>query len=111
MAWRSSLRPRLGVRQPRAEADFRVHVQNTDCRPSSRGKSGYEEAIPIEVLRPWLSAGIEKLDDLSGVGIDAGEVRAFVQITGDAGQGEVRGIVAAAEFNGHDVLDLKVGDR
>lgn len=89
-----------------AEAILGIHIQHADRRPSNCGQTCKKAPIPCKVLRPRLSAGMEKRDDLCGVGIDPGQVRALVQIARDAGEGEIREAITAAVFSRDDVFDL-----
>ena len=94
-----------------AEAFFGIHVQHADRRPANCGQADKNAPIPCEVFLPRLSARMEKLDDLRGVGIDPGEVRALVQIARDAGEREVCEVITAAVFSRDDVFDLESGER
>ena len=94
-----------------AEAIFGIHIQHADRRPANCGQVGKKASIPCEVFLPRLNARMEKLDDLRGVGIDPGQVRALVQIARDAGEGEVCKVITAAVLFRHDVFDLELGDR
>lgn len=60
---------------------------------------------------PLLAAGIEKLDDMTSIRIDSGEIRALVQIAIDASQREVCEAISATVLFGKDVFHLEPGDR
>lgn len=50
---------------------------------------------------------MKKLRHLAGVGINAGQICAFVTITFRAGEREVVGVIRAAMLTRDDVLDVK----
>ena len=60
---------------------------------------------------PALQTRIEKRHDFVGVGVNAGEVGAFMAITVRTRQGEIRCIVDAAMLTGANMLDVKPKER
>ena len=63
------------------------------------------------MIFPALLPRVEEAGEFIGQGIDAGEVGAFVEIAVDAGEAEIGLMIAAAVFEGADVLDVKRGER
>jgi hypothetical protein len=59
------------------------------------------------MLVPAIQPGIEESDDLSCVGIDRGQIRAFVKITTVTRQGEVVCVSCTLVLPRNDVFDLK----
>jgi hypothetical protein len=60
-----------------------------------------------DVLFPTIPSWMEEGGDLSGVGINAGQVRALVEIARWAGEREVRRVIRATVLSGDDVFDVK----
>ena len=62
-----------------SEVDF----QGDDCRPAIRGQTYQHGSIPTKMAGPFVTAGVEQCDDLSGLGIDSGDIRPLVKIAED----------------------------
>src|SRR5262249_7466459 len=58
---------------------------------------------------PLMAAGIEEPRALAGLGIDAGEVRAFMVVIGEACEREIAGDAPTAMLFGGDMIDFKLG--
>ena len=59
------------------------------------------------MVNPGITARVEERGHLPGIGVDAGDVGALVQVAMDAGQGEVRRIIGPAVLLRGDVLDVE----
>src|SRR4051794_6999051 len=59
------------------------------------------------MVNPGITARVEERGHLPGIGVDSGDVGAFVQVAVDAGQGKVRGVVGPAVLLRGDVLDVE----
>ncbi len=54
---------------------------------------------------------MEELDDFLRLGIDTGEIGAFVKVAVDTCESEILDIVGAAMLFGNDVLDVESSER
>jgi hypothetical protein len=98
------------VGQSHTNAVFGIDVQYANRRPSNSGDTDDLASVPREMVRPLLVTWVEKLDNLSRVGVDPGQVRTLVQIAIDAGEREVCEIVTATVLSRQNVFDLEFGD-
>ena len=59
------------------------------------------------MLRPHIGAGMKQPRELTTDGVESGDVRAFAQIAGKAGPGEIPGVCLASVFFRDDVIAMK----
>jgi hypothetical protein len=86
-----------------------VHAEHSDGGAADIRFAENLETLPAEMLMPVLLARVEKQGHRLGLGIDSGEIGAFVEIAIDAGETEVRIVVAMLERV--DVFDVQGGER
>jgi hypothetical protein len=87
-----------------------VHAEHADGGAANLGLADDVNAIPSEMLVPVLLARVKERGQSIGLGINSSEIGAFVEITVDAGETEVRFIVSAAVLDRADVLDVQGGE-
>ncbi len=63
------------------------------------------------MVLPPLTTWMEELDDFLRLGIDTGEIGAFVKVAVDTCESEILDIVGAAMLFGNDVLDVESSER
>ena len=63
------------------------------------------------MLFPLVSAGMKQIGYLIGLRINTRQVRSFMQIAIDAGQGKIAGVVRTSMLFGNDVLDMQDSQR
>jgi hypothetical protein len=63
------------------------------------------------MLCPLLAAWIEKLNDLSSIGVNSSKVCPLVQIAVNTGEREIGKPVSASVLLRHDMLNLESGER
>lgn len=90
---------------------FRIHIEHDHCGAAHVGLSGQNNTIPRKMLFPLLLTGMKQPSKLTCCRVDAGQIRAFVQIAVDARQSQVVFAVGTAMLCGDDVLDMKSGQR
>lgn len=84
-----------------------IHVQGLDGGAADRSETlDFAVHAGTKVGAPIVAAGMEEFDDLAGPGVDAGEIRAFGDVTAVAGEGEVIEFIGTAVDGGDDVLDV-----
>jgi len=66
-----------------------IHAEHADGGPPDIRFPDDMQAIPAEMVIPVLLARVKKQSHRLGLGIDAGEIGAFVKIAVDTGQAEV----------------------
>lgn len=71
------------------------------------GAADQDRPVPAEVTRPLVTARIEEPRAPARFGIDAGKVRTFVMVVGEASERKVAGDRLAPMLFGDDVIDLK----
>jgi hypothetical protein len=75
---------------------------------ASDGRAADEfAALVAEVIRPFMAAGVEQRRELAGQRVEAGDIRAFVDVAVIAGKGKVARDRAAAMLAGDDVIELE----
>jgi hypothetical protein len=98
-------------RRTQGKLVIRVHVEDVDRRAANSGLTDDGDASPYKMRIPLLSSWMEQLRHFIRVRINTCQIRTFVQVTIDAGQGKVSQLVRAAVFLGDDVLDMQYGER
>jgi hypothetical protein len=68
------------------------------------------DSVPAEMIFRALLARVVEWGDLIRLRTDAGEIGTFVQVAVDAGETEVRFVVAATVLERADVLDVEGGE-
>src|SRR3989442_14775992 len=68
-------------------------------------------ATPLKMVLPPMSPRMEQFRHLVGFGVDARQVRAFVQITINAGQSQILQVISAAMNARNDMLDVQGSQR
>src|SRR5262249_42421196 len=74
-------------------------------RPTDGRQADEHRPLPGEVLAPPVLTRVVDPSQVAGHRIDAGEVRAFVQVAVGTGQGKVRGLVGPLVLLGDAVID------
>ena len=69
------------------------------------------DTVPLEVVTPLVVPWMEESRYFVRFGIDARQVRAFMEIAVDTRESEVVGVVRTAMLPGDDVLDVERGKR
>ena len=92
---------------PPAEPVARVHFEEPDRRAPGGCLAHDPCAVTSEVVLPPVMARVEEWSDLAGVGVEAGEVGAFLVIALRAGEREFGRVVRAAVLTGEDVFDVE----
>ena len=90
---------------------FVIHREQPGGRSADGGLAGDASCDSLEVLFPNILARMEETAHFAGVGIDAREVRAFVQIAARTGKGEVFQDRGSAVLPRDDVLDVEGHQR
>lgn len=90
--------------RPRAQFDliFCIQVEHPDGDPADRRKSGEEAAVLSKVIAPNIAPGMKEAADLAAIRVNAGEIRAFLQIAVRAGEREIVLARDAAVLPGND---------
>jgi hypothetical protein len=98
-----------------SQAEFQllvaVHAEHADGGAANLGLADDVNAIPSEMLVPALLARVKERRQRICQRIDSSEIGAFVEITVDAGETEVRFIVRATVLDWADVLDVQGRER
>ena len=89
-----------------ADAVIEIDLEHADSSTAGRGQPHQHRPIPPEMPRPFVAAGMEQRDDPSRPGVDAGDVRPFVAVAGEAADAEVAGRRRAPMILRDDVVDL-----
>ncbi|MFN0054795.1 MAG: hypothetical protein ACKV0T_21700 [Planctomycetales bacterium] len=66
-----------------------INTESRNRRTANRGAPNKHRTVPPEMLAPFLATWMKQPNDLSGLPITTGEVRAFMQIAGEAGQRQI----------------------
>ena len=77
-----------------------------DRHSANRRKPFDEDSSKREMLRPLVSAGMVEGDDLTGLGIHAGQIRTFMKIASLAREGEVLRVIGTPVLLCDDVLNV-----
>jgi hypothetical protein len=96
--------------QPGLNSAWVIHGKDVNRRSSYLGKAENPPAVGGEVLRPFISARIEKSRQVAGAGVYAGEVRAFMMVAVVASESEVGHVIGAMVLQRRDVLNME-GDH
>ncbi len=106
--WEQTLRDERGpLRHPNRQID-----RQQGDRGSPNGRPPDEDRpLPAEVPRPFVTAGVEEPDLLSGPGIDTRQIGSFVVVVRQASEGQVGSDRAAAMLLRNDVMDLEASRR
>ena len=99
--------PKLEKHFPPMKAVAGVHFEQPDGGSSRGGLSHNAGAILSEVVAPVIPSGMEQRRQNTGVGINATEVGAFLEIALGTGEREVGGVIGAAVLPGDDVFDVE----
>ena len=84
-----------------------VHLQQTHGRSTDGRLADHFSAVLREVFVPIVEPGMEQACQLSGLRIQPGEIRAFVEITMVARERQVFRRVLASVLARRDVFDVK----
>jgi hypothetical protein len=83
-----------------------VHFEHLNGRAPDSRLSNNPRAVPSKVIRPVILPRMEEPACSPSRGITAGDIRPFVQITVETGEGQISQYRAAAMFLRDDVIDL-----
>lgn len=89
----------------------RIHGQHSHRGAAGRRQTNDVSTLEGEVGFPCGVSGIEQPYDLSGLGIDTGEIRSFVEITAVTRERQIRRVVAATMLAGDYVFDMEAHKR
>ena len=64
-------------------------------------------AVPLKMVAPPIASCVEEADDISSLGMPAGNVRAFMPVAVETRQREVVCVGCAAVLAGDDVVDVE----
>ena len=92
----------------KAGENFGVDLQQPTRRATHGRKSDDLGGVPAEVFFPSVAARMEQSGQFAGIGIEAGKVRTFVEVTENAGPGQIFVAVRPAMFPGDDVFDMEI---
>ncbi len=92
---------------PEGNADRQIDSEGAHGGATALCPSLKNGAMPAEMAFPILSARIEKADDISRLWIDAGEIRALVQVAWNASVGAILVSVRTAMDPSDDMVELK----
>src|SRR5690348_17267333 len=90
-----------------ANADGLVDLQDGDCNAAHGGQADQAGTVPSEVRVPYVGAGVEEWGKVAGEGVEAGDVRPFVGVAVEAGEGQVFEDGFAAVLAGDDVVRVE----
>lgn len=99
------------LRRAKRELVIRVHVENSDGGAADWCAADNEDALPFEMVFPLVSPRMKQFGDLIGLGIDTGQVRSFMEVAINTGQGKIVGFIRATVLLGDDVLDVQDSQR
>ena len=88
-----------------------IEFQDSHRRAADGCETHDAQALPSEVLAPPIAARIKQRGDLTGLGINPGEIAPLVQVAVGASQRKVFQLIAPAMLAGSDVLDLQRNER
>jgi hypothetical protein len=83
-----------------------IQIQDVDSGPTDGAEARNPGAFDGEVVGPLIAPRVKKPDDLSGLRVDSGQVRAFMKIAAVAGERQIVSIFEAAVLLRDDVLDM-----
>ena len=86
-------------------------MENPNGGSADRRFANQMNAALLEMFRPMISSWMKQFCDGIRLRINAGQVWAFMQITINAGQGEVVDCVTATMKFGNDMFDVQSGQR
>jgi hypothetical protein len=92
------------------EAFWQIDVKHVNRRPADWCTTDQFGPVPREMLIPVVSSRMEQTCDLTGYGIDPGDVRALMDIIVVAREGEVFGGSRSMVFYGDDMVELEGQD-
>ena len=98
--------PSFDQAPPDVEPRASVHREDGDRRAASRNPAEDQGLSKEEMIGPRLAPWMEQGDDRAGVGVDAGQVGALVEVAMLAGQGEIGVVVGPAVLARDDVLGV-----
>jgi hypothetical protein len=84
-----------------------VDSEHGDGCTANIGAADQERAIPTKMAAPLVAARMEEPCALASLRINAREVRAFVMVVGETGEGEIARDGLAAVLFGDDMIDLE----
>lgn len=76
-------------------------------RPANRGPANQINSAPREMFLPPMFPRVKQLGDYPGLRVDAGQVRAFVQIAIYASKSNIAQIIAATVAPRNDMLNVE----
>jgi hypothetical protein len=85
----------------------RVHIKDSNRCSSNIRQANDQNALLVKVFAPCVAARMKKSGQDAGQRVKAGQVRAFVRITVQTGQGKIVVLVAAVVLASDDVFDLE----
>lgn len=86
-----------------------IDGEDGDRRPTDGCSTSQSGTKPLEMFGPEIASRVKEPCDLRGLGIEAGDVRSFVVVTREAGQGQILGNCGPGMFLGNDVIDFVRG--
>ena len=85
----------------------KIYLENADGGTATRRYAYQHRPLPTKMPRSLTTSGIEQRHDLSGPGIDPGDVRSFVAVARKAAQAKVGGPRRTRMIFRDDVIDLE----
>jgi hypothetical protein len=96
-------------RHPQFELLLRVQLQDMNGSTPDRRPSDKQASLPLEVLRPKVTARMKQFGQLAGLRIVASNVGTFVKVAIDAREREVVWLVGPTMLLWPNVLDVQGG--
>jgi hypothetical protein len=94
---------------PKFDAVVVVDVEQGDGDAANRSKADQVGTLPAEMLRPFVTTGVEQGCDLARLRVDAGQIRPLERITIVTAQAKIAGDGRPDVLPSHDVVNLEGG--
>ncbi len=96
-------------RPPQFKTIFGIQLEHFHSGPSRGGLAKQQQAAPLEVIFPTITAGMEQLGKLTGLRIVASHVARLVEIALDTRQGQIIWLIGPAMLSRANVLNVQDG--
>lgn len=84
-----------------------IHIEDRYGRAPDRCSAAQPDTLPLEMLRPHISARMKQARELAADRIEPGDVWTFAQIAGKAGPGKIRRVRLSGVLFRDDVIAMK----